>query len=155
MQRWRDELSAFVFSSVHVSGDLNVTADALSRHIAVMSIAEMTTSSNRIALHTLSHHLPIAAVQLRGPQHSAGAAPANVILVPQAAIVETLQKYHDAQGHYCANTVLGKIRANHLYWPTMAVDVARYVRSCEICQPTRHGRGEPAPDELTPTPEAP
>jgi transposase InsO family protein len=78
-----------------------------------------------------------------------------VVLVPQAAIVETLQKYHDAQGHYCANTVIGKIRANNLYWPTMAVDVARYLRSCEICQPTRHGRGDPAPDELTPTPEAP
>jgi len=155
VQRWRDELSAFDYSTVHVPGELNLTADALSRHMAVMSISELTASSSGLALHALSHHLPIASVQARARRNSAGRAPANVVLVPQAAIVETLKKYHDAQGHFCANTVLGKIRANHLYWPTMAADVARYVRSCEICQPTRHGRGDPAPDELTPTPEAP
>ena len=66
-----------------------------------------------------------------------------------------MRKFHDEEGHFCANTVLGKLRAAKLYWPTMALDVARYVRSCAVSQATRRGHGEVAPDELTSTAERP
>ena len=149
VHRWRDELSAYDFSTVHLCGAKNATADALSRHIAVMSITELTRSTSRVALHSLSHrHVPVEVLE---PDDST----TSKILVPQAAVRETLARYHDSEGHYSAQTVLEKLRTAKLYWPTMVPDVNRYTRSCEACQLVRHGRGDPAPDELTQTPTAP
>ena len=111
-----------------------MAADALSRYVSIISVQDAARGSRRSAIYALSHHLPVAFVRnaadaLLVPQPK----DSQVILVPQAAVVETLHRYHDQQGHFCANTVMGKLRANKLYWPTMATDVARYVRSCEIC----------------------
>ena len=76
-----------------------------------------------------------------------------VAWVPQHLVNDTIAQYHGKPlaGHWATNRTL-QLLSRQFYWPTMARDVAQFIKACASCQladagkPRAHLQPWPAPD---------
>ena len=145
--RWLEFLSEFDFDIKHIPGISNTAADALSRYpfaqvneVLTVEISPQVIQRIKEAykndsffspiFQNLSHYSKFYDVTSGGLLYTK----TGRLCVPSCKTTrETLlQEHHDRENHFGMSKTRTKL-ARSYFWPTMATDVNKYVRSCSQC----------------------
>lgn len=146
LARWALRMQPFQYSIVHRSGKKNVTADALSRAIALIEVSpeDQSTDADYIQLMKAVREKPALFPMYRWENEllyrKIHTTEDNFnsqwrIYVPKALRPSVLQDCHDSQeaAHGGLFKTLARVRQDY-YWPKMKADVMKHLRGCETCK---------------------
>ncbi|MCO5573974.1 hypothetical protein L7F22_027752 [Adiantum nelumboides] len=148
--RWANILSQFYFQIVHVQGQKNVVADALSRKPLVQAISAIHHSSfeDMIDQYATDTDFVDIFTRIRDGETVAGYSiregyltRKTMLCVTQPLREKVMTECHCPlfTGHRgIATTVKGVER--YFYWPRLKKDVEEFVRSCLVCQKVKFDR---------------
>ncbi|MCO5548084.1 hypothetical protein L7F22_001541 [Adiantum nelumboides] len=148
--RWANILSQFHFQIVHVQGQKNVVADALSRKPLVQAISAIHHSTFEDMIDQYATHLDFADIftRIRDGKTVAGYSLREGYLMRKTTLCVTqplrekvMTECHcpPYTGHRgIATTMKGVER--YFYWPRLKKDVEEFVRSCLVCQKIKFDR---------------
>lgn len=151
LARWALELQQYDFDIEYRRGKLNVVADALSRSLLpnehesypLAAVAEPKYSwyerTFKKVQENIQKYPDFQIVDGRLFKHIARKSnisdyPQWKLCIPNDRIKEILEESHDdvAAGHLGVHKTTKRVQQNY-YWPGMARDIRRYIRSCNIC----------------------
>ncbi|MCO5599187.1 hypothetical protein L7F22_053287 [Adiantum nelumboides] len=142
--RWANILSQFHFQIVHVQGQKNVVADALSRKPLVQAISAIHHSSFEDMVDQYATDTDFADIftRIRDGETVAGYSiregylmRKTMLCVTQPLREKIMTECHCppfTSHHGIATTMKGVKR--YFYWPRLKKDVEEFVRSCLVCQ---------------------
>ena len=148
--RWADLLSEYPIEIVHIRGQDNAVADALSRSVNATEIRlempedfkkRVIAAWNEKGIRPLfegeipCEFTPDGLVYFQGRLYL----PEDDELKTEALVMV----HHDEAGHLGREKTLELVK-RHFYWPGMVKDVEDFVRSCDICQRTKKITQAPA-----------
>ncbi|MCO5611439.1 hypothetical protein L7F22_065692 [Adiantum nelumboides] len=148
--RWANILSQFHFQIVHVQGQKNVVADALSRKPLVQAISAIhhSTFENMIDRYATDPDFVDIYTRIRGGETVAGYSlregylmRKTMLCVTQPLREKVMTECHcpPYTGHRgIATTMKGVER--YFYWLRLKKDVEEFVRSCLVCQKVKFDR---------------
>jgi phage-related protein len=171
LQRWALKLSVFKYTIEHISGELNLWADILSRWGAGYKRKEVSGSAlmgtmfkvplqmtkaeatlpkledfllaQKKAMKKLIHEAPTT----QG-QHGLGVYDDGVVWIPSTPIDMHLRIYVAAHcgsaGHRRKSATLANMESQ-VRWSTMANDVQQFLEKCLLCKATEPGEFMPVP----------
>lgn len=148
LARWAIRLQPFQFKFVHRPGRQLVVPDALSRSIALVDVTTnpvqdewyrdlraKTEQSPDLFPNYRIENDTLQRFCARGPNEFS---PRWKLVVPKEHRPAVLQECHDdtTAAHGGFFKTIGRVR-RHYFWPGLAADVRRYVRSCLVCKQTK------------------
>ncbi|MCO5546933.1 hypothetical protein L7F22_000372 [Adiantum nelumboides] len=148
--RWANILSQFHFQIVHVQGQKNVVADALSQKLLVQAISAIHHSSFEDMVDQYATDTDFADIftRIRDGEIVAGYSiregylmRKTMLCVTQSLREKVMTECHcpPYTGHRgIATTMKGVER--YFYWPRLKKDVEEFVRSCLVCQKVKFDR---------------
>lgn len=147
--RWALKLQQYNVSYQHRPGKNNVVPDALSRSIAIDSVALNTSSNTFNSLNSLKNSVSKYPEKYPDFRVENGVLLKHIIdmsplgdyyfgwrvVVSDNEKADILKKCHDdvRAGHFGFFKTLSRIRENY-FWPKMYSDVKSYVSACDICK---------------------
>ena len=145
--RWLEFLSDFDFDIKHIPGVTNTAADALSRYPFAQLNEVLTVEVDPKVIRRIKEAYrsdPFFAPILRNPNHYATFyefSPDGLLFTKTGRLCipsckttrETLlQEHHDRENHFGMSKTRAKL-ARSYFWPSIAMDVDKYIRSCSQC----------------------
>jgi Integrase zinc binding domain len=171
LQRWALKLSVFKYTIEHISGELNLRADILSRWGAgykkkevsasvlmgtmfVITPQMKTTEATlpRLEDFLLAQKKAIKKLSREAPatqgQHGLRVYDDGAVWIPSTDIDIQLRMcvsaHCDSAGHRRKSATLANMEP-HVRWPTMAIDVQQFLEKCLLCKATESGECKPVP----------
>lgn len=149
LARWSVRLQQYNFKIIHRKGKEHVVPDCLSRSVPVNCVEPSVTIKDpwyrKMHFRILKDPLKFPQWRIDGGRlfkyvtlrdnNFANREDCWKEVVPKEDRIEIYRKHHDTpiSGHVGVFKTFGKI-SQHYYWPKMRHDIARYVRSCKVCQ---------------------
>ncbi|MCO5608605.1 hypothetical protein L7F22_062818 [Adiantum nelumboides] len=148
--RWANILSQFHFQIVHVQGQKNVVADALSRKPLVHAISAIhhSTFEDMIDQYATDPDFADIFTRIRDGETVAGYSlregylmRKTMLCVTQPLREKVMTKCHcpPYTGHRGVATTMKGVE-RYFYWPRLKKDVEEFVRSCLVCQKVKFDR---------------
>jgi len=151
LARWILRLQPYEFTIVHRKGKDHILADALSRAIATLEVANIDTSDEwYIKLREGIIHNPKRFSNFKVDDEklfklcksSTGVDDGEFLwkqVLPKASREDILKKCHDENAHFGVFKTLQRLK-QRFYWPKMSSDVESYIRTCENCHESKDHR---------------
>ena len=164
LARWAVRLQPFDFEIIHRKGHELVVPDCLSRSVPIAVdlvdvVDSFSSTRDKWYLRMISqveeklHKFPLWRVEngiLYKRAKTTRVGPTEPdddwkIVVPKDSRLALLKQYHDdpRAGHLGGYKVYWRLRERYI-WPKMHVDVARYVRRCQVCAAQKPEQKAPA-----------
>ncbi|KAJ0937806.1 putative nucleotidyltransferase, Ribonuclease H [Helianthus annuus] len=139
--QWMDFLEKFTFVVKHKSRILNRVADALSRRSSLLVAMRVVVPGLDNLMEQLTTD-PYFFVILQDVQfgkrtdflvHDGFLFKENQLCIPNSSLRLQIIKEMHGEGHVGRDRTLRSVQSSY-FWPTMRMDVDRFVRRCRICQ---------------------
>ena len=165
--RWIERLMPFSLTFEYLTGEQNVVADALSRYPHTTSLNTVTVMHTKLAgilprIKIAAESDPIYQEYLRKCREGTCTkfrVEEDILIVGESKVyipadprIKTilLSEAHDTifGGHHGVEKTQEKIR-RYWFWPGMLKDTEEYIKTCSVCQSTKH-KTQKAPGLLKP-----
>lgn len=154
LTRWSLRLAEFDYEVIHKPGKKLPHADALSRHVGIVtSDSEFNLTEELILSEQLADDQLIRLIEFddfhkdnngllcrHSPAHGIQ------VVIPRSLIATVIKHYHDNtfMAHQGTKRTIAAIKLKY-WWPTMSSDIQEYIGSCDKCAKRKIGKSQRAP----------